>query len=459
MQTGDASSAVGTTVDVARTARARPMGRSAIGWMVTIVVAALAVRLLALAVSAGHSYDIGVMQAWSRAMVEYPLSSFYGLQLNVPQDHLPGDLLVLAGIGEILTSMSTKSANDNYPAPDIIKGVAVLADVVLGLLIGWIARRFTTPRTALMAMSAFLLSPGVLYVSSIWGQWDAVSAAFAVGAICLAVRGRYCSALAWPALAYACLIKPQFVLIAPVFLLYFWKRDGLQGLIWSLLGIATGLGLVQGVLCLFGVGLPGVPARWSLIDIMRASVDRYEAISLGAHNIWILPIGRGAPLNDQGVIVGAVTFQVLGLLLFLLAVIGIYWCAVRFADPDTALAWGSTAVMFAMFITMTRMHERYAFPVLPLIVIAAIIMPRLRILAVLVHLAYVVNVHVAYTNGSAGPGLLQSDLFYRVNGLFFIILFVSVLWVGLSEAQGGRASPEKRNLFQTSLASQDEFSA
>jgi dolichyl-phosphate-mannose-protein mannosyltransferase len=407
-------------------------------WIVVILVVTVALRLVLVGTSLGHGYDHWTMQVWTKAMVKQPLSSFYALDLGVPQDHLPGDLLLFAGLGKALMIFSPSVADSNYPDPRIIKMVAVAADLAIGVMIYLIARRFMASRNALVATSLFLLSPGVMYVSSIWGQWDAVSAAFAVGALLLAMRGGGSTVLAWPVLAYACLIKPQYALIAPILLLFMWKRDGISGLVRSSAGIIAGLGVVQVVSWLFDIGLPGVPTRWSLIERMRASVDEYDAISLGAHNIWILPIGRGAPFSDQDVLLGGITYQVLGIGLFLLAAIVILWYAARFADLDAALAWGSMAMMFAMFITMTRMHERYSFPVLPLIVIAAVIMPRLRVAAVLLHLAYLLNVHVAYTNGSSGPGFLQNDHFYRLNGLFFIVLFAYVMWTGVREARETR---------------------
>lgn len=86
------------------------------------------------------------------------------------------------------------------------------------------------------------------------------------------------------------------------------------------------------------------------------------------------------------------------------------------ADPRAALAWGSTATLLAMFATVTRMHERYLFPALPLSIIAAVLMPRLRATAVVLHVAYALNMHLAYTNGASSAGWLQSAPFWRLNG-------------------------------------------
>lgn len=443
MQIGNVSTPDRTLVTAPARRIARPRVTSVALWAAVVLVVVAAIRLVTVTMSSGHGYDHWTMQVWTRAMVEQPLSSFYALDLEVPQDHLPGDLLIFAGLGRAIVKLSPEAVNGNYPDPRVIKAVAALADLAIGGMIFLVARRLTSSRNALVAMSAFLLSPGVMYVSSVWGQWDAVSAAFAIGAILLVTRSGWVTAFAWPVLAYACLIKPQYALIAPVLLLFLWKRDGVVGPTRSTAGIIGGLGLVQAVSWLFGLGLPDVTARWSLVERMRASVDQYDAISLNAHNIWILPIGRGAPFSDQDRFMGVVTYQALGVTLFLLAAIAILWCVARFADPYAGLAWGSAAMMFAMFITMTRMHERYAFPVLPLIVIAAVLIPRLRIAAVLVHGAYFLNVHVAYTNGSSGPGILQSDAFYRLNGLIFIALFISVMWIGVREGRTGDQGDER----------------
>lgn len=437
--------------------KARRAARPAALWLAVaaVLLAAIASRLPGILVGSGHGFDHWTMQVWTRAMVEHPLASFYGLELDVPQDHLPGDLLIFAGLGKLLSGVVPGVADGTYPDPAIIKTLAILADLGIGTLIFAIGRKLASRRAALVAMAAFLLSPGVVYVSSIWGQWDAVSALFAVAAVWLAMRGGHASAASWLPLAYACLIKPQYGLIAPFLLLFFWKRDGWSGMRHSAAGIVAGLGLVQLVASLFDAGLPGIPARWSLLDLMRGAVDEYDAISLNGHNIWILPIGRGAPFSDQDVFFAGITYQALGMALFALAFALILWSATRITDNQIALAWGSAATMMAMFVTMTRMHERYLFPALPLLVIAAMLMPRLRIAAVVIHLAYAMNIHIAYMNGHSGPGLLQNDLAYRLNALVVIGAFVCVMVVGIQEALACRKArlPSESGLGKRRIAS------
>jgi dolichyl-phosphate-mannose-protein mannosyltransferase len=404
--------------------------------VVGVVLLGVALRVIGVIASTGHGFDHWTMQVWTRALVEHPLTAFYGLELDVPKDHLPGDLMLFALIGRTITALAPERMAGNVPDPTVIKAIAIAADVANGLLLHGVVRRCATRRMALVAMAAYLLSPGVLYVSAIWGQWDAVSAAFAVGAVALAFsRGRY-QMLAWPMLACACLIKPQYGLIASFLLLLSVREEGLRGAARSGVGGTVGLGLVQVIASRFDVGLPGVPARWSLLERMRAAAGEYDAVSLGAHNLWILPIGRGAPFSDQEALVAGISAQTLGMVLFATAAIIILGCAMRFDDARAGAVWGSTAMMFAMFLTLTRMHERYLFPVLPLIIVAAVVLPRLRANAVLVHVAYALNVHLAYTNGASAMGVLQSDAFWRLNALLLVGCFVHLMWAGLRVAIG-----------------------
>ena len=203
--------------------------------LIALLGIGLAVRLALLPVGA-YGYDLTLMQSWAERLVTRPLVRFYASPEVV--DHLPGDLWLLWLLGRAMDLIAPGAL-----VPQIaLKLVPTLADVGIGVFLFLLGRRLAGPDAGLLAAALFVLNPASIFLTAIWGQWDSVSAALALIAVWLVVRGD--PAWALPPLAWAALIKPPFAALVPlVFLLRVASRRAAYALGWH----ATHDGVPRGI--------------------------------------------------------------------------------------------------------------------------------------------------------------------------------------------------------------------
>lgn len=433
-----------------------------------LLVAGLAIRI-ALAPIEAFVYDRKAFTEWMIALQQHPLAEFYHLPLHVPADHLPGTLWLLRGLGTLAVWMGV--ANDRVSgftitpadAQPFLKALPILADLVVGLLIFAIVRQVTPTRqrAALFAAGSWILEPGVIFVSAVWGQWDSISLVFMLAAMWCALRGQSATIAVPPLIALAMLMKPQFVILAPIiagFLLItaipqrdrtyrsgevtirqirgslnaIWRTSG-----WRLLlggGIAVGLVTLAG--WPFRVGLLPFAGWMTYADRVQFAADRFHGTTYGAVSLWIIPLGTRFPPSDTERIVGTFTAAQIGWALVAASAVAGFVIAHRARWSAFGLIAGSAVTYLGFTLFATRMHERYLMPGLALALLLAGIRPALRTIVptIALSLAYFASVYCSYTSFSFNPhlplrawrtGTLLSSL-GAIGILAFITIAVSV---------------------------------
>lgn len=185
--------------------------------------------------------------------------------------------------------------------------------------------------------------------------------------------------VAVPLLTWAVLIKPPLALVAGLLVLYACVRTFLEApTVGGAIGrtaiaivLATVLGIATALLIIlpFGVGLPGMATRWSVLERARYALDLYPFTTLQAANIWMIKDAHlYRPSDLDGTLLG-LSERAWGSLLLATALAWIAGVVVRQwrRAPETTLAlWAALATSYAIFMLPTRVHERYFFPVMVL---------------------------------------------------------------------------------------------
>lgn len=381
--------------------------------LILIAVIGLALRLLATPFP-GHKYDVRAFLSWSEWLARNPLSAFYATDHATPPDHLPGDLLVFAGIGRAALAVAPGFDFTSWYADLLMRLVPMLADIGLGLLVYVFARQRTDARTALIAAAVMIFNPGLFTTSAVWGQWDSFAVLLLMGALLLALLGR--TVTIWPLLTYLVLIKPQFVVFGILILLYLAREamsqtsDGRSGSAsfrssgaaistfgrWSTQGRPLrGVGtfgrlardiVVGGVLSVlvflvvcfpFDVGFPlqgGM--RWSILDRVSFAVNRYDDITLGAQNIWAL-LGKHLGDPDSAALMAGISYEQAGRALLALGLALAVVAVLTVSPPEWALLGASFVAAMSIYGFPTRVHERYMLPAIVLLLFMWPLAPRL----------------------------------------------------------------------------------
>jgi hypothetical protein len=413
--------------------------RPRLGWSVRtrlalILLAGLALRLALMPFGSFRS-DADAQRAWATRLVTKPLDHFYAV--NVPPDHLPGDMWLLYGLGQLYRWLAGGARFDERGFLLLLKLVPCLADVGVGLALFLLANALASPRAGLWAAAVYECSPASLFLSAIWGQWDALSTMLALLALWATVARR--PAWALPLLAYAACVKPVFGALLPLLLLAGWfERDPTRSrrAKWRSLvvGALAAWGLLLALCLPFGVGVPPFDATTSLrARLAWAWESNGSRVSYNAFNLWRTPLLRGHALDSELGWFGW-SLETWGQLLTLavyLVILGVY------ARDRTrrGLLWAALATMLTLAMLPTRSHERYPLPAVALALLLAALDGRAaaRWLAGLLSLTFFVNLYWSYGLANDAPRMHWT---YATHAVGYVVASLNVALLGLALAQG-----------------------
>jgi len=334
-----------------------------------LIFFALFVRILAtIPYNLSHPTDIHTFAAWGFLLHNYGLSYFYYLPHFT--DYPPAYmyiLLVLENIRNIFDINFLSSAHIF-----ILKTPAILADVITTIVIYTIAKKYSLknpPKTFDFAFVMGLLyafNPAVILNSAIWGQVDSIHTLVMVVSIYfLSINKLFVSVLIF---AVSILIKPQSFMFSPLYLFAFYnfifknaKFDGKRLL--NLLGYGIICMIIIVLLSLPFINFSSLPDNILHLPIIRQYIDTfgtYPFLSHNAYNIYALLGFNIAPLSFNLELMGYAFLAVITLASFVLL-----W---RCEDKSKFLFVGAFLVL-STFMLSVRMHERYNFPAIALLLL------------------------------------------------------------------------------------------
>jgi len=394
-----------------------------------MLLLALLVRLLLIG-GAGFTNDIATFEAWTLTLAAHSLRSFYGAAGFA--DYPPGYFLVLAFVGHVYKAFVHD--DPTWSALKIaVKLPAVIMDLVDGLLVFVLVRRFASKTWAFGAAALFAFNPAIIFISAYWGQVDSVAGGLALGSLLLLLSadrhsGRNATLLivnAWLLLAFSVLMKPPAIVLAPLYLAYIFATGDRALRLRRAVATAYGIvaALVLAYLCAFAFHAGTNPLdqfAWLYGRYQYAS-GVYSYNSVNAFNLYVAAAGHfwqpdGISIPDWtlgGHVVGLPQY-VWGIALFAGAVLLVVSRYVQRREP-LALVEGAMILSLGYFVLSTRMHERYIFNAVmfatPLIFMrrrylyAAIVL-SLTLLANLFYSLDYLNVMTAHVGGVDPTNLL-----------------------------------------------------
>ena len=415
--------------------------------------------------------DMNDWIAWGERVRELGPRKFY--DPNVFADYTPGYVYVLWLTAEVKHWFFADNAVETYYF--LYRLPPILCDLATAGLVFWVAESLrrerigpleagtpalTWPLVPALAALAYLLNPAVIINSAVWGQVDSTFSFLMVLSVVLLVRREP----EWAVLVYtiAFLIKPQAISLAPVIGLILLMRFPV---------VRVAQSLAFGALIGFVILIPFFGA-WPVDDLyalLQRSTDAYKVTSLFSYNVWGIYGFWKDDLVDGWL---GVPLRTLGILAFIVGVaygVTLLWQALRRHTDERYAAY-----MFGVFFTylpvmvLTRMHERYFYPVLPFLLIFALIcllggaradgralplrfavLPLLLyFVATLLHTINLYQVYTYYRYFSSGGVPATNDLFFMIEGnarawSVFTILsfttFVVAMWYWLPGSERGAA--------------------
>lgn len=392
-------------------------------------------------------YDMPFWIAWGERMWQAGPRAFYSGDIFI--DYAPGYLYVLWLIAAIKQTLLPNAGVEVYHI--LHRLPSVLCDLLMAGLIFVILERARRTKVDGRAASvwlpmagtaAYAFNPASIFNSAAWGQIDATFTLGIVLALALLLWGYAEVAVACYVVAF--LIKPQSISLAPLISLMLLFRYSPRR--WLQSGIA-------GLLLAFGLLFPFF--SWSafprLFTVLQGSVGVYPYTSLFSYNLW----GLYGFWEDDTVQVGlGISLRLVGILLYGTGLGYGTWLIIRQLRQSTGEAYPifalATYFAFLPVMVLTRMHERYLYPVLPLLLIFAglyllahwhnsrsvmLYVPcLLYVVVTFLHTINLYQVYVYYLNYASGGVDRSNSLFYFVEGnaklwsalMVFVFLTVTI---------------------------------
>ena len=353
---------------------------------IAVLAGAFLVRLILALRVRGYNTDITCFEAWSERIFSTGIGGFYSPDFFC--DYPPAYMVMLWPAALLRRLFG---AGYNSPAHILlIKSIPIVCDLIGAHLVYRFARERLGGRPALLLAAFYALNPAVFVDSAAWGQIDSVLTLLVVICAIEAVERRYLTAL--PVFALAVLVKPQALLFGPlglaaVLLNIVVAGDGeenpgkarLLEALWALAGVITALMAMYlfalpfslGGVKSFAEGLTA-PVRW-LYNLYSSTLSSYPYFSLNTLNVWTLfgmnwcelSLHPGLEALSWGLFIGAYAVCV-GLYLFSRDRRKLYLCA---------------ATLLLLVCTFgPKIHERYVYPALILLVLAYITGRDVRVL-------------------------------------------------------------------------------
>lgn len=315
--------------------------------------AAVLIKIILSTVYKGHETDMNCFIGWANAAFEHGLGQFYNLEMF--HDYPPGYMYVLYCIGALQKLFSFTDGAQLI----LFKLPAVLCDIGAGIILYKMAhKRFSSGVSALIG-ALYMLNPAVIVNSSLWGQVDAVYTLLILLMVYMLAENKML--ISYFVFALCIFIKPQAFIFTPLLILAVIENVFLKDFSCEKFFKNLGCGLCA-VLFMFLLALPfGIS---NVFEQYKSTLASYPYMTVNAMNLWAALGKNWEGLTTLTTVIGYI---------FLAAIVA-YSVFVFLKGSDKSKYYFTGAMLaFMTFMLSTKMHERYAFPAMVLLLAAFIV--------------------------------------------------------------------------------------
>lgn len=257
----------------------------------------------------------------------------------------------------------THNLEKDYAYSLMMKIPAMLSDIILATLIFLVVARHSQKKHAYIAVSLFLFNPIVIYNSSVWGQIDAINNLFFyIALFCLLSKKYFLTILFF---TFSIYIKLSLLPLLPLIVLLTLKSMGgeYRRMVLYLVGAASALIVLT-------LPISSEPGLWLIEFVKNNSYGELQHITNYTFNFWAVIFNPDAfvLIPKASEIYWGQPLEIWAYILFLIFYTPILWIVYKSKKVDAPLIFLMSALTcFAMFLFLPRMHERYLYPVFPLL--------------------------------------------------------------------------------------------
>ena len=324
-----------------------------------IFIAGLILRILFACIFEGYGADINCFFSWSHLLVDRGFSGFYSPDYFC--DYPPGYLYILRILGSFFKTFHINSITPLTLL--VLKTPSIFCDMAISYLIYRYSQKRFSKKSAFFLTAIYLFHPAVLINSAVWGQVDSVFTLCILLVCILLSQRKYLPA--YFTYAIALLIKPQSLFFAPLILCavaeYGFSSRSLKKIALNLLG---GLSAIASLILLsLPFGFANVFSQYT------DTLGSYPYAAVNACNLWGL---LGLNWIHQDTAVGTLTYSQIGTISIVLTTLFSFFLFYFLRKREDRYYLTGAFLVVSVFLFSVRMHERYMYPAMILILFAAV---------------------------------------------------------------------------------------
>lgn len=343
-------------------------------FLISVLLIGLIIRLI-LTPIIGFKFDVDTWFAWADRLNNVSFAYFYSDQ--VWTSYPPGFLYILALLGLIKNLFQINNPQFFL----ILKIPSILAELAVGILVyRIIPNNFT--RWKRIGLILVVLNPAFIFNSSIFGQFDGLfSLTLLLSAYFLNLNKIVLSSIFW---GLSFLLKPQAILLLPVFPFYILQNFSIKNIL--KITLPATLLIYFSFLPFFASNLFSGSA-----NLVTGLMGYYPYNSIFAYNFWGI---FGFWISDKINLLN-ITYQNWGYILFM-----IFWITTGYFYYKKKLSILALCALTALsfFFLPTRMHERYLYPSLVFLILLSVLLKSryLIIGTTLLSILHFLNLYYVY---------------------------------------------------------------
>lgn len=377
----------------------------------------------------GFLTDTACFSGWASRVYSEGFASFYSPDSF--SDYPPGYMYVLYVLGAIMSACKMQYLSGASLL--LLRLPAILCDIASGYIIYRISDKYLPAKTSLYMAAAYLFNPAVFINSSMWGQVDSVFTLVVLLLCLLLTKGR--TIPAYFTFALGILLKPQTLIFTPLLLFGIYEHVFAKNFTWQKFwtNLLCGLGAIGSMfLCSLPFGIGKVLAQYT------TTLGSYPYISVNAYNFWSL---WGLNWSSQDKKFLFMTYSQLGTVIIVLLTILSALIFLRKIQCKERYFVSGAFIVLTMFLFSVRMHERYLFPAMILLLFTYIVSRKRQYLIayIIVSFSHFCNVwHVLYhydphNYDAKATAIILISFITVLSGIYFYITLVNDMRGKLSE--------------------------
>lgn len=403
-----------------------------------LILIGFIVRIYISSESNSHPYDISCFKAWSQQGAT-SISNIYEGENFI--DYPPIYIFVLGVLGKVGNLLKIDVGSIQYIV--FLKLPAILADLAIAYLIFKLSLKKFSIEKAVVISSLFVFNPLTITDNAFWGQIDSFFSLFVILSFIYLTRGKFIPASIF--LMISIMTKPQGIIFVPILGFGFLKelygktleekknednifyalRNALKNgyakrIIFSTLGVISVF-----VLAVIPYSLTYKKPLW-FFSLISSTMGQYKFASLNAFNLFGF-IGANWKNDEETLFLFSYHTWGMIYIVFVTSLIGIIYL---YTDKKEFSFVASSLLMVGVFVFASRMHERYMYPVIPLLLFAYIYYRHVGIILfyIFATVTNFLNVWIVYIKSlQQDTAISNENILLKIVSFSNIILFASMV--------------------------------